>query len=108
MAQWTAANVAGSTKRPFVASLVYFCFSIGSIIGPQTFQDRDAPQYRPAKIAVLATQASCSVTTFLLFLYYVRANRKKRGAIKGEDAYLSREQWVGMTDRKNKYFMYSY
>lgn len=84
-------------------------FSVGNIIGPQTFQARDAPEYRPAKIAVLATQASCAFTTFLLFLYYYWQN-KKRGTVKqeSEKAYMSPEVWTNMTDRENRAFRYSY
>ena len=50
---WTAANFAGATKRAFAAALVSGSFSLGNIIGPQTFQARDAPEYRPAKLAGL-------------------------------------------------------
>ena len=83
-------------------------FSIGNIIGPQTFQARDAPEYRPAKLAVMGTQAGCAVTTFCLFAYYYWQN-KKRGAVdETEDKYLSPEVWAGMTDRENKKFRYSY
>ncbi|KAF7585453.1 hypothetical protein BBP40_010886, partial [Aspergillus hancockii] len=59
--QWTMANCAGHTKRAFASALVAGSFSVGNIIGPQTFQARDAPGYRPAKIAVLATQAGAGV-----------------------------------------------
>jgi sugar phosphate permease len=36
--QWTASNVAGHTKRVFSVSLIAGAFSVGNIIGPQTFQ----------------------------------------------------------------------
>ncbi|KFY26147.1 hypothetical protein V493_04242 [Pseudogymnoascus sp. VKM F-4281 (FW-2241)] len=49
--QWTMANVGGHTKRSVAAALIAGSFSIGNIIGPQTFQAGDAPGYRPAKIA---------------------------------------------------------
>lgn len=68
---WTAANFSGATKRAFAAAVVSGSFSIGNIIGPQTFQARDAPGYRPAKLAVLGTQAGCAVVTVSLFLYYL-------------------------------------
>ena len=68
---YVAANFGGSTKRAFAAAVISGSFSVGNIIGPQTFQARDAPEYRPAKIAVLATQSGCALTVFVLFLYYV-------------------------------------
>ncbi|KAI5467653.1 major facilitator superfamily domain-containing protein [Mariannaea sp. PMI_226] len=106
---WTAANFGGATKRAFAAAVVSGSFSIGNIIGPQTFQARDAPNFRPAKLAVMGTQAGCAATTFCLFLYYVWAN-KKRGKMEKqtEDAYMSPEVWSTMTDKENKMFRYTY
>ncbi|KAK7216807.1 hypothetical protein V2G26_004810 [Clonostachys chloroleuca] len=106
---WTAANFGGATKRAFAAAIVSGSFSLGNIIGPQTFQARDAPEFRPAKLAVMGTQAGCAVTTFCLFLYYAWQN-KKRGNRKAqsEDEYMSPEAWSTMTDKENKQFRYTY
>ncbi|KAK1762510.1 allantoate permease [Phialemonium atrogriseum] len=117
--QWTASNFAGATKRALAAAVVSGSFSLGNIIGPQTFQARDAPGgYRPAKLAVMGTQAGCAAVTVTLFAYYVWENRRrglagKRGVedgdgVVGEDAYLEREAWARMTDRENRRFRYSY
>ncbi|KAF7555554.1 hypothetical protein G7Z17_g2065 [Cylindrodendrum hubeiense] len=89
---WTAANFGGATKRAFAAAIVSGSFSLGNIIGPQTFQARDAPEYRPAKLVVMGTQAGCAVTTFCLFCYYVWANKRRNDHSKHmEDAYMSPE-----------------
>jgi MFS family permease len=106
---WTAANFGGATKRAFATAIISGSFSLGNIIGPQTFQARDAPDFRPAKIAVMATQAACALTTFLLFLYYVWAN-KRRGAkeLSAEEAFMSPEVWASLTDKENKHFRYTY
>ncbi|KAK1761501.1 major facilitator superfamily domain-containing protein [Echria macrotheca] len=107
---WTAANFGGATKRAFAAAVVSGSFSIGNIIGPQTFQARDAPDYRPAKISVMATQAGCALVTFLLFLYYVWQNKKRQSAADSEteDSFMSPEVWARMTDKENKRFRYTY
>ncbi|KAH8896702.1 MFS general substrate transporter [Thozetella sp. PMI_491] len=106
---WTAANVAGSTKRAFAAAMVSGSFSIGNIIGPQTFQARDAPEYRPAKLAVMGTLAGCAITTMTLFAYYMWEN-KRRGNPReaSEETYKSPEAWASMTDKENKNFRYTY
>src|SRR5438045_1101157 len=75
--QWTMANVAGNTKRAVASALVAGSFSVGNTIGPQTFQAKDAPEYKPAKIIVLATQSAGAVVTVVLFAYYMLANRAK-------------------------------
>ncbi|KAL2166170.1 hypothetical protein VTG60DRAFT_3176 [Thermothelomyces hinnuleus] len=105
---WIMANVGGATKRAFAAAVISGSFSLGNIIGPQTFQQRDAPEYRPAKIAVMATQAACAFTTFLLFLYYVWQNKRRTSEGETEEAYLSPEHWINMTDKENKKFRYVY
>ncbi|KAF4120123.1 Major Facilitator Superfamily [Geosmithia morbida] len=105
---WTAANFGGATKRAFATAIISGSFSLGNIIGPQTFRARDAPQYRPAKLAVMGTQAGCAFTTFLLFLYYLWSN-KRRGARKDtEDAFMSPDSWTTLTDKENKNFRYAY
>ncbi|KAK4215616.1 major facilitator superfamily domain-containing protein [Rhypophila decipiens] len=109
--QWTASNTGGATKRAFAAALISGSFSIGNIIGPQTFQDRDKPEYHPAKIAVLATQAACIGTTFALFMYYVWQNKSRSRAGLAEtteDEFLDRNTWLDQTDRENKRFKYVY
>ncbi|KAK0386674.1 hypothetical protein NLU13_6509 [Sarocladium strictum] len=106
---WTAANFGGATKRSFAFAIVAGSFSLGNIIGPQTFQARDAPEYRPAKLAVMGTQAGCAATTFALFMYYLWNNKRRGGrSEQTEEAFMSPESWTTMTDRENKNFRYSY
>ncbi|EQL04192.1 allantoate permease [Ophiocordyceps sinensis CO18] len=105
----TVANCAGGTKRAFASALVSGSFSLGNIIGPQTFQARDAPDFRPAKLAVMGTQAACAVTTFALFLYYVWANKRRDDRSRQqEESFMSPHVWTAMTDKENKDFRYTY
>lgn len=111
--QWTMSNVAGHTKRTISAALVAGSFSVGNIIGPQTFQAKDAPGYRPAKIAVMSTQAGGAVISVLLFLYYIWANKRKDkqqapklalSSVEGDEELL----WDNKTDKENHSFRYVY
>ncbi|KAH8725990.1 major facilitator superfamily transporter [Phaeosphaeriaceae sp. PMI808] len=108
---WTAANISGSTKRAFTAAIVSGSFSIGNIIGPQTFQARDAPNYRPAKIAVLGTQAGCGLVTIVLYGYYRWQNGKRDrmglGVGVGNEG-TEKELWGGKTDKEDEGFRYCY
>ncbi|KAF2624363.1 major facilitator superfamily transporter [Macroventuria anomochaeta] len=109
---WTAANISGSTKRAFAAAIVSGSFSIGNIIGPQTFQVRDAPDYRPAKLAVMGTQAGCALVTVVLYGYYRWQNKRrdaKRGEVRtGEEEFMRKEVWGTGTDREDGEFRYCY
>ncbi|KAL1654789.1 hypothetical protein SLS61_002538 [Didymella pomorum] len=108
---WTAANVSGSTKRAFAAAVVSGSFSVGNIIGPQTFQAKDAPNYRPAKLAVMGTQAGCAVVTIVLYGYYrwqnARRDRQRGKPQTGEAAFMSKEVWSTRTDQEDEDFRYS-
>lgn len=110
--QWTASNVAGQTKRVIGVALISGSFSVGNIIGPQTFQVKDAPAYTPAKITVLATQAAGALIAFVLFLYYVWANKRKINAMSPVDDVslgLAEERlWEDKTDLQNRTFRYVY
>ena len=111
--QWTASNVAGQTKRVISVALISGSFSVGNIIGPQTFQARDAPNYTPAKITVLATQAAGALVAFVLYLYYVWANKQKSAAALSTegtpiDGPTEQHLWEDQTDKENKTFRYVY
>lgn len=108
--QWTASNVAGHTKRVVSMALISGAFSVGNIVGPQTFQAKDAPQYIPAKITVLATQAAGALVTIVLFGYYKFANsqKEKQEAAASVDISVEKSQWDNLTDKENLKFRYVY
>ncbi|OBT72165.1 hypothetical protein VF21_10529 [Pseudogymnoascus sp. 05NY08] len=110
--QWAMSNCVGQTKRVLASAFVSGAFAIGSIIGPQTFQDRDKPEYKPAKIAILATQGGGAFFATLLFGYYYWANKKKdrvEAALGPRSATgEGRQEWGSKTDKENLSFRYVY
>ena len=110
--QWTASNTAGQTKRVISVALISGSFAVGSIIGPQTFQAKDAPAYTPAKVTVLATQVAAALVAFILFLYYVWANKRKQAvnpSINDSGTSPTEENlWEDQTDMQNRTFRYVY
>lgn len=87
--------------------MVAASFAIANIIGPQTFQAHDAPQYIPAKITVLVAAVLTAATAIVLrlLLGYRNKTRKESPVETGEEveAMLS-----DMTDGENKSFRYIY
>ncbi len=112
--QWTVANCAGQTKRVVASALIAGSFSVGNIIGPQTFQSKDAPDFIPAKITVLATQAAGAFLSVVLFGYYVFANKRKDrkygpvSSMEGVAGEAEAERWANRTDMQNARFRYVY
>ena len=47
------ANTAGYTKKMIVYAIAYMGYCVGNIVGPQTFQAKDAPKYTGGVVAML-------------------------------------------------------
>ena len=113
---WVGANTAGYTKRVASNATVAIGFSIANIIGPQTFQSRDAPNYIPAKITIFAVAGGAMVVSVLLRLLYGFRNRKSVKVRQAQLAELEAEGTANLreegdanqTDRTNKAFVYVY
>ncbi|KIM79877.1 hypothetical protein PILCRDRAFT_547826 [Piloderma croceum F 1598] len=104
---WVTANVAGHTKRAVAHALITASLSVGGIIGPQTFQAKDAPQYIPGKITVFASQSAAIMVAVILRLYYGWQNsRKEKTAIAQET--IKDIEWLNFTDKENHTFRYQY
>jgi MFS family permease len=104
---WVAANYAGHTKKVTMNAVLLMSFCLGNIIGPLTFQDRDAPDFLPAKVAIIATCALTVVLALCLRFYYVKVNRKRDSLIEAGAVEVKDESWLmDLTDRENKEFRY--
>lgn len=80
-------------------------FCLGNILGPLTFRDKDAPQYTPAKITIVAVDSVAIALTIVLLLYYVFENRKRdRNPVEHQENI----EFADLTDKQNKEFRYQY
>jgi hypothetical protein len=102
--------------RPSDRLLTKTSFSIANIIGPQTFQARQAPGYIGAKITILVVNGAAMVTTAVLRIVYGWRNRRRAHAREAQlGAIASGEATVqelvaeeDMTDLRNPAFVYVY
>ncbi|KAK8028500.1 hypothetical protein PG991_005556 [Apiospora marii] len=109
-------NTSGYTKKVTSNAAIAIAFSIANIIGPQTFQSREAPGYISAKITILATNGAAIFVTILLRIIYGRRNRQTEKAreeqlaavARGDTAVESLIDDEDLTDRKNPAFRYVY
>ncbi|KAL4948698.1 allantoate permease [Aspergillus filifer] len=85
---WTGTNFKRYTGKVTSCAMIQVGFGVANIIGPQTFQARDAPDYVPAKITIVVTNAvAIGICTGLRVLYGVRNAQADREGI-------SAESWV--------------
>ncbi|RGP81835.1 hypothetical protein FLONG3_32 [Fusarium longipes] len=101
------ANVQGYTKKVTTNAIIAIGFSIANIIGPQTFQAKDAPTFIPAKITVFCVCGGSVVVTILTRILYGVRNKKKglSGNVSGVAKVEGSET---LTDRNNPNFSYVY
>ena len=109
--QWTVSNVAGHTKRAYASAMLQVAFAVGNIIGPQTFQAKDAPQYQPAKICVVVFLSImiCLVATLAYYYRICNRARNRRSGNEAEEKDISDvKAYAGLTDKQNVDFRYTY
>jgi MFS transporter, ACS family, allantoate permease len=108
-----ATNVAGYTKKTTVSAvyLIGYCRSvsschltlgIGNLIGPQTFQAKDAPQYRPAEVTIIVCWGICLILLIVIRQINVHRNKVK-GQICGAPDYVRTKdiEFLDLTDLEN-------
>ncbi|KAK2050899.1 allantoin permease [Colletotrichum caudatum] len=102
------ANYAGHTKKVTMNATLLICFCIGNVIGPLTFTAGSAPEYLPAKTAIIVTCGLAMLFTLTLRFYYVWENRRRQRLAENQElGHLKDVEFSDITDRLNKEFRYS-
>lgn len=78
---YNASNTSGHSKKVTVNAMTLAAFSLGNVIGTETFQPKDAPDFIPGKISILVLLSSQIFICFLLRFINLRLNKKKRKVI---------------------------
>lgn len=92
---------------PGQAKLTDLCLGLGNIIGPLTFRGKDAPDYIPAKIAIVVTAAFACGMTALLMAYYTYENRRRDSLMTGVE-HQENSEFLDLTDKENLEFRVSF
>ncbi|ORY08602.1 major facilitator superfamily domain-containing protein [Clohesyomyces aquaticus] len=104
---WVSANFAGHTKKVTMNAILLMSFCAGNMIGPLTFRKKDAPDFVPAKIAIIVTCAFAGAMTAVLRMYYLWENRGRDKLVETEGvAHRANMEFLDLTDRENKEFRY--
>ncbi|KAI1626348.1 major facilitator superfamily domain-containing protein [Exophiala viscosa] len=108
MYSWAAANYAGHTKKISINAIILFAYGASNIIGPLTFTGYTAPQYIPAKVAIMACLSLGVVGALLLRFAYVWEN-KRRDRLAGQGAipHIQDAEFMDLTDKQNMEFRYA-
>lgn len=104
-------DAAGHTKKLTVSAAFLISYCIGNVIGPQTFRASDAPEYKPARVTMVACLAIATVDLFLLLLVNIRENRRRDKKFEEDPQWYiapKNVEFLDLTDFENKTFRYSY
>lgn len=104
---FAAANQAGHTKKVTMNAILLMSFCLGNILGPLTFRDKDAPNYTPAKITIVAVDSVAIIATAVLLAYYIWQNKKRDKQMAGVE-HKPDVEFADLTDRENLEFRYRY
>ncbi|KAK4689865.1 MFS transporter, ACS family, allantoate permease, partial [Tremellales sp. Uapishka_1] len=109
---YITSGVSGTTKKFAFNCLYQAGFAVGNIIGPQTFQAKDAPNYYTAKYVMLAFIAVSGLLIGVIEAIHVYWN-KKRDAQDAEDEkngivheVIENEEFMDLTDFQQRRFRY--
>ncbi|CAH0047051.1 unnamed protein product [Clonostachys solani] len=107
-----AANVKGNTKKSVVGALFFIFYCVGCIVGPQLWQEPDAPRYTKGCIASVVSWCLL-VCAFTLFYVTGRSSNAKRDAASHQALGEVATEGLGVaidddsTERQDKLFRYS-
>ncbi|KAF4343444.1 allantoate transport [Fusarium beomiforme] len=102
-------NVAGHTKKSFMAATIFVAYCVGNIVGPQLVWSQTKKDHYPALwlgLIICYIICICASTT----LYFVLRNEnKRRDALGlGDESERAKLAFQDLTDKENPYFRYVY
>lgn len=102
-----SSNVSGYTKKTTSGAIYLIGYCLGNLIGPQTFQAKDAPKYSPAKITMVAFYVVTLVTIPTLYFVNLRENKRRdKLAAEGQITHHLNSEFADLTDKENLEFRY--
>nr|QFR37129.1 MFS transporter [Cyberlindnera americana] len=107
-----SSNTGGSTKKAVTNAIFLIGYSVGLIVGPQTFIDSQAPGYSGGKVAIVVNYAASLVFLLLMWYEYRRRNIKNAKRLQenpdiAEKAHqIEHIEFADLTDKENPLFVY--
>ncbi|KAK6343772.1 hypothetical protein TWF730_011359 [Orbilia blumenaviensis] len=101
------ANVAGATKKSFLAASIFVAYCVGNIVGPLLVKSQTVKQHYPALWTGVIV-CYCIVIFLCGILYAIlRLENRRRDKMDGlGEEERDRMAFLDLTDRKNIYFRY--
>ncbi|KAI0144538.1 major facilitator superfamily domain-containing protein [Xylariaceae sp. FL1272] len=103
-----ASNVAGETKKSFMASAVFVAYCVGNIVGPQLVRSQTKSQHYPVLWTGLIISYIITIVSAIALYLMLRHENKKRNHLGLDQRQADRLAFKDLTDKENPYFRYVY
>lgn len=100
------ANVAGQTKKCFMAATTFVAYCVGNIIGPQLIKSQTKSQHYPELWIGLIICYCMTISASLLLYFILAKENKRRSALQLNDVDRDKMAFLDLTDKENDYFQY--
>lgn len=106
---WLSSSVSGTTKRIVFNTFLQVGYSVGNLIGPQTYRAKDAPNYIPAKITLIVMFGAAALCLAAISAMHYLWNKQRGGALaEGDATEDDAEDLSDLTDKQRATFRYPY
>ncbi|KAL2119764.1 hypothetical protein VTJ04DRAFT_6725 [Mycothermus thermophilus] len=100
-------NVAGHTKKSFMAATIFAAYCVGNIVGPLMVRSQTREQHYPELwLGLIICYVICIAAAITLYFLLAAANRKKEAAGPVDEAEQAKLAFQDLTDMENPYFRY--
>uniref|UniRef100_A0A8H7N127 Major facilitator superfamily (MFS) profile domain-containing protein n=1 Tax=Bionectria ochroleuca TaxID=29856 RepID=A0A8H7N127_BIOOC len=101
-------NVAGHTKKSFMAATIFVAYCVGNIVGPQLIWSETKKDHYPALwTGLIICYVICILASLALYAV-LRNENKKRDRIPIDETERAKLAFQDLTDKENPYFRYVY
>ncbi|KAK1724908.1 hypothetical protein CaCOL14_001855 [Colletotrichum acutatum] len=101
-------NVAGHTKKSFMAGTIFAAYCVGNIVGPQLVKSQSkASHYPELWLGLIICYVICILASGALY-YVLRKENKRRDALPVDEEERAKLAFQDLTDKENPYFRYVY
>ncbi|CZR57690.1 related to allantoate transport protein [Phialocephala subalpina] len=99
-------NVAGQTKKCFMAATIFVAYCVGNIVGPQLIKSQTKSRHYPELwLGLIICYCITIVSSIVLYFVLAREN-KLRAAFEKNDIDRDKMAFQDLTDKENPYFLY--
>ncbi|CAJ0555248.1 Ff.00g053130.m01.CDS01 [Fusarium sp. VM40] len=102
-------NVAGHTKKSFMAATIFVAYCVGNIVGPQLVWSQTKKDHYPALwLGLIICYIICILASTALYFVLRNENRRRDALGMGDESERAKLAFQDLTDKENPYFRYVY